>query len=113
LARLTVLPVLVLTLSAPPEMGPVWFGSFVLVYGQLFLPTPSGAGAVEVSFLNGAAGYAGPNTTELLIVWRFYTTVAGVILGVIFGVPYYGDALRRWLVRRRVARKTLQHGPRA
>ncbi len=112
-ARLAVLPVLVLTLPSPPELGPVVFGSFALLYGQMFLPTPAGAGAINVSFLNGAAGYMGPDTTQLLIVWRFYTTVTGVILGVIFGVPYYGDAIRRWLLRRRVARNTLQHGPRA
>jgi uncharacterized membrane protein YbhN (UPF0104 family) len=111
-ARLAILPVLVLALPNVPDLGPVWFGSFALLYGQMFVPTPAGAGAVEVGFLNGASGYVGPETTELLIVWRFYTTVTGIILGLIFGVPYYGDAVRRWLLRRRTERDTLQHDPR-
>lgn len=103
-ARMAVLPVLVLALPTHPDMGAVWFGSFVLLYGQMFLPTPAGAGAIEVGFLNGASGYVGPDTAGLLIVWRFYTTVTGIILGLIFGVPYYGDAVRRWLVRRKMER---------
>jgi uncharacterized membrane protein YbhN (UPF0104 family) len=108
-ARLAMLPVLVLALPGVPHLGAVWFGSFALLYGQLFVPTPAGAGAVDVGFLNGASGYVGPGTTELLIVWRFYTTVTGIILGLVFGVPYYGDAVRRWLLRRRTERDTLQH----
>ncbi len=108
-ARLAVLPVLVLALPGAPHLGAVWFGSFALLYGQMFVPTPAGAGAVDVGFLNGASGYVGPDTTELLIVWRFYTTVTGIILGLVFGVPYYGDAVRRWLLRRRTERDTLQH----
>lgn len=111
-ARLAVLPVLVLALPAVPHLGAVWFGSFALLYGQMFVPTPAGAGAVNVGFLNGASGYVGADTTELLIVWRFYTTVTGIILGLVFGVPYYGNAVRRWLLRRRTERDTLQHDPR-
>ena len=79
-ARLAVLPVLVLALPGAPHLGAVWFGSFALLYGQMFVPTPAGAGAVDVGFLNGASGYVGPDTTELSIVWRFYTTVTGIIL---------------------------------
>lgn len=110
-ARLAILPVLVIALPTVHHLGAVWFGSFALLYGQLFVPTPAGAGAVDVGFLNGASGYVGPGTEQLLIVWRFYTTVTGIILGLIFGVPYYGDAVRRWLLRRRVERDTLQHDP--
>jgi uncharacterized membrane protein YbhN (UPF0104 family) len=109
IARLAILPVLTLAVPGSPAMGPVWVGSFALLYGQLFLPTPAGAGAVDVGFLNGASGYIGPNATELLIAWRFYTTVTGIILGVIFGVPYYGETIRRWLLRRQRERNTLQH----
>ena len=65
-ARLAMLPVLVLALPGVPHLGAVWFGSFALLYGQLFVPTPAGAGAVDVGFLNGASGYVGPGTTELL-----------------------------------------------
>ena len=54
--RVAILPVLALTLADPPAMGPLVLGSFALLYSQLILPTPSGAGAVELGFLGGAAG---------------------------------------------------------
>ena len=53
--RTAILPVLALTLPSPPELGPMFLGSFALLYSQLILPTPSGAGAVELGFLGGAA----------------------------------------------------------
>jgi len=108
LARVAVLPVLVSTIASPPPMGAVWLGSLALLYGQLLVPTPSGAGAVELSFLNGAAGDIGPDATEMLILWRFYTTLTGIFLGFAFGVPLYGAAARRWLLRRRLARRVLR-----
>jgi hypothetical protein len=111
--RLAILPVLMLTLNAPPSLGAVWFGSFVLLYGQFFLPTPSGAGAIDLGFLSGAAGYAGPDTASLLVTWRFYTTVTGVILGIVAGVPLYGASIRRWLLREHGPRGTLHGGPAA
>lgn len=49
--RVAILPVLALTLPSPPALGPLVFGSFALLYSQLILPTPSGAGAVELGFL--------------------------------------------------------------
>ena len=95
-ARVGVLPVLVLTLPDPPPMGPVWFGSFTLLYAQLLLPTPSGAGAVELGFLHGAAGQLGGAEAPLLIAWRLYTSGVGVLLGVWLAVRIYGaPALRR------------------
>lgn len=108
-ARVAVLPVLVATLASPPPMGAVWVGSLALLYGQLFVPTPSGAGAVELSFLNGAAGDIGPDATRVLIWWRLYTALIGIILGLVFGVPLYGTALRRWHRRRRSLRATGEH----
>ncbi len=56
-------------------------GSFALLYSQLLLPTPSGAGAVELGFLGGAAGDLGDRAGWLLLAWRFYTNGAGVVLG--------------------------------
>jgi hypothetical protein len=109
-ARIAILPMLMLTLAAPPLLGAVWVGSFALLYGQLFVPTPSGAGAVELGFLDGAAGDAGPDATGLLVAWRFYTTITGVILGLAFGVPHYGTRARRWLLRRRGVRANLGDG---
>ncbi len=94
--RVAILPVLALTLPNPPPMGPLAVGSFALLYSQLLLPTPSGAGAVELGFLGGAAGDLGGNEGWLLLAWRFYTNGIGVILGLLLASRIYGwPALRR------------------
>ncbi|MFL5401372.1 MAG: lysylphosphatidylglycerol synthase transmembrane domain-containing protein, partial [Gemmatimonadales bacterium] len=80
--RVAILPVLALTLADPPALGPMALGSFALLYSQLILPTPSGAGAVELGFLGGAAGDLGDSEGWLLLAWRFYTNGFGVLLGV-------------------------------
>ena len=89
-ARVAILPVLALTLPSPPPMGPLIFASLILTYGQLALPTPSGAGLVEIGFLGGAAGDMGARYGSILLVWRFYTTILLVALGVVLGVRQYG-----------------------
>lgn len=94
--RIAILPVLALTLSHPPAMGPMLLGSFALLYSQLVLPTPSGAGAVELGFLGGAAGDLGDGQGWLLLAWRFYTNGVGVVLGIWLAGKIYGwPALRR------------------
>jgi uncharacterized membrane protein YbhN (UPF0104 family) len=94
--RVAILPALALTLAVPPELGPMMLGSFALLYSQLVLPTPSGAGAVELGFLGGAAGDLGQNEAWLLLAWRFYTSGIGVVLGVWLAARIYGwPALRR------------------
>jgi uncharacterized membrane protein YbhN (UPF0104 family) len=98
--RVAVLPVLALTLATPPELGPMALGSFALLYSQLVLPTPSGAGAVELGFLGGAAGDLGQNEGWLLLAWRFYTNGIGVILGVWLAAHIYGWPALRKLVQR-------------
>lgn len=90
-ARVAILPVLALTLATPPAMGPLIFASLILTYGQLALPTPSGAGLVEIGFLGGAAGDMGARYGPILLVWRFYTTILLVALGVGLGVMQYGS----------------------
>jgi uncharacterized membrane protein YbhN (UPF0104 family) len=98
-SRVAILPVLALTLDNPPELGPMALGSFALLYSQLILPTPSGAGAVELGFLGGAAGDLGPNDGWLLLAWRFYTNGLGVLLGVFLAARVYGWPALRKLVR--------------
>jgi uncharacterized membrane protein YbhN (UPF0104 family) len=94
--RVAILPVLALTLPDPPPMGPLALGSFALLYSQLVLPTPSGAGAVELGVLGGAAGDLGSGEAWLLVAWRFYTNGVGVILGIVLAARVYGwPALRR------------------
>jgi uncharacterized membrane protein YbhN (UPF0104 family) len=99
-ARVAILPVLALTLPHPPALGPMALGSFALLYSQLVLPTPSGAGAVELGFLGGAAGDLGDNEGWLLLAWRFYTNGIGVILGIWLAAHIYGWPALRRLVRR-------------
>src|SRR3954452_9200008 len=104
--RVAILPVLALTLDNPPELGPMALGSFALLYSQLILPTPSGAGAVELGFLGGAAGDLGPNDGWLLLAWRFYTNGLGVLLGVLLAARVYGWPALRKLVRGRAEEAT-------
>lgn len=99
--RVAILPVLALTLTSPPAMGPMILGSFALLYSQLILPTPSGAGAVELGFLGGAAGDLGDGQGWLLLAWRFYTNGLGVLLGVWLAAQIYGWPALRKLVRPR------------
>lgn len=97
--RVAILPVLALTLANPPDLGPMTLGSFALLYSQLVLPTPSGAGAVELGFLGGAAGDLGQDQAWLLVAWRFYTNGIGVLLGVWLAAHIYG-----WPALRKLAR---------
>ncbi|MGH7514015.1 MAG: hypothetical protein ACREOQ_13965, partial [Gemmatimonadales bacterium] len=98
--RVAILPVLALTLPDPPAMGPLVLGSFALLYSQLILPTPSGAGAVELGFLGGAAGDLGAGEGGLLLAWRIYTNGIGVLLGVALAARIYGWAALRQLAGR-------------
>ena len=98
--RVAILPVLALTLPSPPPIGPLAVGSFALLYSQLVLPTPSGAGAVELGFLGGAAGDLGADEGWLLLAWRFYTNGIGVLLGVVLAARIYGWPALRHLAGR-------------
>lgn len=100
-AKVAILPVLALALPTPPPFGPLLLGSFALLYSQMVLPTPSGAGAVELGFLAGAAGALGAEGAELLIWWRVYTSVVGVALGLGLAARIYGwAAIRSWFRHR-------------
>jgi uncharacterized membrane protein YbhN (UPF0104 family) len=94
-SRVAILPVLTLTLVPSPPAGAVTLSSFVLLYGQLFLPTPSGAGAVEVGFLSGGAGVVGASTTRLLLIWRIYTSLISIAAGLVLATTSLASALAR------------------
>src|SRR4029453_384599 len=76
-ARVLILPVLALGHGVFSEWAPLALASFTLLHSQMVLPTPSGAGAVDVGFAVGMGGGAG----ALLLTWRFYTSVVAVLLG--------------------------------
>jgi hypothetical protein len=103
-ARVAILPVLALTLPFPPPMGPLTFGSFALLYAQILLPTPSGAGVIDLGFVGGAVGNLGEHHRHLLLIWRVYTTVVVVAAGVIVALRVYGAAAVKALAKRREAK---------
>jgi uncharacterized membrane protein YbhN (UPF0104 family) len=100
-ARVAILPVLALTLPFPPPMGPLTFGSFALLYAQILVPTPSGAGVIDLGFVGGAVGNLGEHHRRLLLIWRVYTTAAVVAIGVVVALRVYGAAALVALTRRR------------
>jgi uncharacterized membrane protein YbhN (UPF0104 family) len=88
--RTAILPVLMATLPDAPPLGPSILGSFALLYSQLALPTPAGAGVVDLGLLAGAAGSPGGEGVTLLFWWRFYTTFVGVAVGGWLAVRVFG-----------------------
>jgi uncharacterized membrane protein YbhN (UPF0104 family) len=93
------LPVLAQTLPDPPPTGVLVLGSFALVYGQLFFPTPGGAGAVELLASAGTAGELGGTAGPVFLAWRTITTGIPVILGFGLAVHRYGGAAVRDALR--------------
>jgi uncharacterized membrane protein YbhN (UPF0104 family) len=108
LARVALLPVLALTLPDPPSLPTLIVGSFALTYSQLVLPTPGGAGPVELGFLAGAAGNLGGAGHWLLLWWRFYGNGLGTILGVLDAARLYG-----WPALRAVGARLVRGAPAA
>lgn len=109
-ARLAILPILTRTVASPPALGAVTFSSFTLLYGQVLLPTPSGAGAVEFGFLSGGAGIVGAATTRLLLAWRFYTALVPIAVTVPLGVMHTVRALAGLAARLRSPAASLNRG---
>lgn len=87
--RIALLPVLALTLPDPPALPVLIVGSFALIYSQLILPTPSGAGVVDLGFLGGAAGNMAGHG-GLLLAWRIYSNGIGTAIGLILAFRHVG-----------------------
>lgn len=98
-ARLAMLPVLAQTLPQPPPPGVLVLGSFALVYGQLFFPTPGGAGAVELLASAGTAGELGGTAGPVFLAGRTLTTGIPVVLGFALAIHRYGGAAVRNALR--------------
>jgi hypothetical protein len=103
LTRTALLPALVLTRPDAPDAAVIWFGSFLLIYGQLVLPTPAGAGAVEVGFLGGAVG-ALEGDVGLLLAWRWWASGAPIVLGLIVAWQARRQLMSWWPARVRAVR---------
>jgi len=79
--RVAILPVLV---AGQPGLATnaVVVGSFTLLFGQLALPMPAGAGAVELGFVGGFAGtMSAAALAALLVAWRAYSLILPAALG--------------------------------
>lgn len=98
--RVAILPLLASTLDQPPPLAATIVGSFALLYAQAVIPTPAGAGAVELGFLGGAAGNMGAAEGPLLAWWRVYTTILGTALGVVLGVWRFHANVIGFVLRR-------------
>ena len=95
--RVAVLPVLLLPYHPHGDLGAVLLGSFGLVYGQLFLPTPAGVGGVELGFVAGFAGsLSAGQVAGLLVAWRALTTGFDAALGgALFVASWWQAKFRR------------------
>jgi hypothetical protein len=65
------------------------------------VPTPSGAGVIDLGFVGGAVGDLGEHHRRLLLIWRVYTTAAVVAIGIVVALRVYGAAAIMALARRR------------
>ena len=82
-ARTAVLPVLAASAPGLP-WGGVVLGSFLLSFGAMFVPTPAGAGAIDLGFVAGFENVLNAeDRVKLLAVWRFYTLVVPVAVGLV------------------------------
>jgi uncharacterized membrane protein YbhN (UPF0104 family) len=104
--RVAILPVLAQTLPDPPALQVLALSSFGLIYGQLFVPTPGGAGVVELAFSSGAAGDLGGSLGTVFLVWRALTTGIPVVLGFGLAIPRYGMPAVRLALRGRHSHPT-------
>jgi len=81
-ARVAILPVLLWGVGALTDPLAAAVGSFALIYAQLLLPTPAGAGGVELAFVVGLAPHlATTQVATLLVTWRVLTLVIPAGLG--------------------------------
>ena len=106
--RTALLPALILTRPEAADAAVAWYGSFLLTYGQLVLPTPAGAGAVEMGFLGGAVG-ALDGELGLLVAWRWWANGLPILLGLLVAWQARRQLLGWWPWRARAARPDSPH----
>jgi uncharacterized membrane protein YbhN (UPF0104 family) len=91
-ARVSLLPLLALSLppdSRPPELSAL---AFAVTFGQVLIPTPSGAGAVELAF--AASGFAStPGMASVFVAWRALTVGLVAVLGLTIVVVACGKGI--------------------
>jgi uncharacterized membrane protein YbhN (UPF0104 family) len=95
-ARVSILPVLAIASDGgATPLAVLITASFALTYGQFLMPTPAGAGAVELAFAGGVAGDEGAGDPGIVLAWRLYTFVLPVVVGFgLAGITYGAVTLR-------------------
>lgn len=83
-ARVAILLVLLAGAGVLGPVLPAAVGSFALLYAQLILPVPAGAGGVDLGFVAGVSPLTtAAQTAALLVTWRIYTLVVPAGLGLV------------------------------
>jgi uncharacterized membrane protein YbhN (UPF0104 family) len=80
LTRIALLPLLALTVPNAPPADVLAIASFAMLYGQIAMPTPGGAGIVDMGLMGGAAGNLGSGAGDIVFWWRVYTVGGHMLL---------------------------------
>lgn len=79
LTRVALLPVLAMNIPGAPPADVLAIASFAMLYGQIAMPTPGGAGIVDLGLMGGAAGDLGAGAGGVVFWWRMYTAGVHII----------------------------------
>ena len=72
-SRIALLPLLALSIPSAPPADVLAIASFAMLYGQIAMPTPGGAGIVDIGLMGGVAGNLGADAGAIVLWWRMYT----------------------------------------
>ncbi len=72
-SRIALLPLLSVSVSSAPPADVLAIASFAMLYGQIAMPTPGGAGIVDLGLMGGVAGNLGADAGGIVMWWRIYT----------------------------------------
>lgn len=78
--RLALLPMLAINIAGAPPLDVLAIASFAMLYGQVAMPTPGGAGIVDYGLIGGAAGNLGLDAASIVLWWRVYTAGLHIVL---------------------------------
>jgi uncharacterized membrane protein YbhN (UPF0104 family) len=100
LTRIALLPLLAISVPGAPPADVLAIASFAMLYGQIAMPTPGGAGIVDMGLMGGAAGNLGSGAGDIVFWWRVYTVGVHMLLAA--PALWWRLRLRRDEARRRV-----------
>jgi hypothetical protein len=80
LTRILLLPLLAIGVPNAPPADVLAIASFAMLYGQIAMPTPGGAGIVDMGLMGGAAGNLGSDAADIVFWWRAYTVGVHMLL---------------------------------